>query len=108
MVQGGKMWKWDKNTIFLSPINFLQVFLSQVGKTGPGGKILYRFSSSSCPRSHLGRKGRKQRHKGKTLTQRERIFFPSTPPVKVEQLIAWPRRKQIKTQGKKNHIFYPS
>jgi hypothetical protein len=38
MVQGVKMWKWDKNTIFLSPINFLQVFLSQVGKTGPGVK----------------------------------------------------------------------
>ncbi len=28
-----------KNTIFLSPNNFVQVFLSQVGKkTGPGGK----------------------------------------------------------------------
>jgi hypothetical protein len=86
--------------IYLSPINFLQVFLSQVGKTGPGGKILCSFSSSSYPRSCLGRKGGKHRHRGKTLTQRERIFSPSTPPVKVEQLIAWPRRKQIKTGGK--------
>ena len=25
-------------------------------------------------------------------------IFPSTPPVKVEQLIAWPRREKIKTQ----------
>jgi hypothetical protein len=49
------------------------------------------------------------------LTQRERIFSPSTPPVKVEQLIAWPRREKIKkqgekikTQGEKYHIFSPS
>jgi hypothetical protein len=35
------------------------------------------------------------------LTQRERIFSPSTLPVKVEQLIARPRRKKIKTQGEK-------
>ena len=45
--------------------------------------------------------GEKHRHRGKTLTQRERIFSPSTPPVKVEQLIAWPRRDKIKTQGEK-------
>jgi hypothetical protein len=49
------------------------------------------------------------------LTQRERIFFPSTPPVKVEQFIARPRREKIKakgekikTQGEKYHIFSPS
>jgi hypothetical protein len=48
------------------------------------------------------------------LTQRERIFSPSTPPVKVEQLIAWPRGEKIKTQwekiktqGEKCHIFFP-
>ncbi len=56
-VHVGKIWKWEKNTIFLSPINFLQVFLSQVAKkTWPEGKILYCFSSSSYPRSCLGRK----------------------------------------------------
>jgi hypothetical protein len=39
MVQGGKKWKWEKNTIFHSPINFLQVFLSQIGKKlDHGGK----------------------------------------------------------------------
>ena len=39
IVHGGKIWKWEKNTIFLSPINFLQVFLSQVGKKlDQGGK----------------------------------------------------------------------
>ena len=32
---------------------------------------------------------------------RQRIFSPSTPPAKVEQLIAWPRREKMKTQGKK-------
>ncbi len=32
--------------------------------------------------------GEKNRRRGKTLTQRERICSPSTPPVKVEQLIA--------------------
>jgi hypothetical protein len=41
----------------------------------------------------------KHRHRGKTLTQRERLFSPSAPPVKVEQLIAWSRRETIKTQG---------
>jgi hypothetical protein len=41
------------------------------------------------------------------LTQRERIFSLSTPPVKVEHLIAWPRRKQIKTQGKKISNIFP-
>ncbi len=46
------------------------------------------------------------------MTQRERIFFPSTPPVKVEQLIAWPRGKNKDTVGKKdtggkNIIFFP-
>jgi len=30
-----------------------------------------------------------------------RIFSPSTPPAKVEQLIAWPRREKMKTQGEK-------
>jgi hypothetical protein len=35
------------------------------------------------------------------LTQRDRIFSPSTPQVKVEQLIAWPRREKNKdTEGK--------
>jgi hypothetical protein len=52
--------------------------------------------------------------RGKTLIQRERIFSPSTPPVKVEQLIAWPRRgkkrqrEKIKTQGEKISYISPS
>ncbi len=32
---------------------------------------------------------------------RQRIFSPSTTPAKVEQLIAWPRREKMKTQGEK-------
>jgi len=52
---------------------------------------------------------------------RQRIFSLCTPPAKVEQLIAWPRREKRKTQGekiktqgekrqrgKKYHIFSPS
>ncbi len=50
------------------------------------------------------------RRKGKINTiqhgqgekRRQRIFYPSTPPAKVEQLIAWPRREKMKTQGGKN------
>jgi hypothetical protein len=46
-------------------------------------------------------------HHARGNHQRERIFFPSTPPVKVEQLIAWPRRKQIMTQGEKISYIFP-
>ena len=58
---------------------------------------------------------------GQGEKHRLRIFSPSTPPAKVEQLIAWPRKKKMKTQGekiktqgenkdrgKKYHIFSPS
>ena len=38
---------------------------------------------------------------GQGEKHRQRIFFPSTSPAKVEQLIAWPRREKMKTQGKK-------
>ncbi len=31
----------------------------------------------------------------------------STPPVKVEQLIAWSRREKIKTQGEKISYIFP-
>jgi hypothetical protein len=66
-----------------------------------------------------------QHGQGEKHTQR--IFMPSKPPAKVEQLIAWPRREKMKTQGekkdtgkkiktrgknkdrgKKYHIFSPS
>jgi hypothetical protein len=38
---------------------------------------------------------------GQGEKHRLRIFSPSTPPAKVEQLIAWPRREKMKTQGEK-------
>jgi hypothetical protein len=89
-----------KNTIFLSPINFFTSFsVTSRKKTGPGGKILYCFSSSSYQK--LSRK------KGKINTiqhgqgEKHRLSTPSTPPAKVEQLIAWPRREKMKTQGEK-------
>ncbi len=37
---------------------------------------------------------------GQGEKHRQRIFCPSTPPAKVEQLIAWPRREKMKTRGK--------
>ena len=49
MVHGGKIWNWEKNTIFLSPINFLQVFLSQVGKKLDQGGKYYIVS----PQAHI-------------------------------------------------------
>ncbi len=52
---------------------------------------------------------------GQGEKHRLRTFSPITPPAKVEQLTAWPRREKmktqgekIKTQGKKYHIFSPS
>ena len=36
---------------------------------------------------------------GQGEKHRQRIFSPSTLPAKVEQLIAWPRREKMKTQG---------
>ena len=52
MVHGGKIWKWEKNTIFLSPnppLIFLQVFLSQVGKKLDQGGKYYIVS----PQAHI-------------------------------------------------------
>ncbi len=39
---------------------------------------------------------------GQGEKHRLRILSPITPPAKVEQLIAWPRREKMKTQG----VFY--
>ncbi len=49
MVHGGKNMEMGKNTIFLSPINFLQVFLSQVGKKLDQGGKYYIVS----PQAHI-------------------------------------------------------
>ena len=39
MVHGGKIWKWEKNTIFLSPINFFKSFsVTSRKKLDQGGK----------------------------------------------------------------------
>ncbi len=40
------------------------------------------------------------RQHGQGEKHRLRIFSTSTPPAKVEQLIAWPRREKMKTRGK--------
>ena len=53
----GEKYGNGKKYRFLSPINFFTSFsVTSRRKTGPGGKILYCFSSSSYPRSCLGRK----------------------------------------------------
>ena len=50
---------------------------------------------------------------GQGEKHRQRIFSPSTPPAKVEQLIAWPRREKmtqgekIKTLGEKISYIFP-
>ena len=85
-----------------SPINcFTSFSVTSRKKTGPGGKILYCFSSSSDQK--LSRKKGKINtiQHGQGEKHRQRIFSPSTPPAKVEQLIAWPRREKMKTQGEK-------
>jgi hypothetical protein len=74
-----------KNTIFLSPINWLQVFLSQEGINLTRGENIILFLLKLISKK-LSRKegkvntmehgqGEKHRHRGKTLTQRERIFL---------------------------------
>ncbi len=49
MVHGGNIWKLEKNTIFLSPINFVQIFLLQVGKKLDQGVKYYIVS----PQAHI-------------------------------------------------------
>jgi hypothetical protein len=44
---------------------------------------------------------------GQGEKHRQRIFSPSPPPAKVEQLIAWPRREKMKTQGEKISYIFP-
>ncbi len=84
---------WEKYTIFLSPIKF---FTSRKKNLTKGENIilfLLKLVSKKLSRKE-GKvntiqhgQGEKYIHRGKTLTQRVRIFCPSTPPVKVEQLL---------------------
>ncbi len=102
MVHGGKIWKWGKNTIFLSPINFLQVFLSQVGKNWTRGENIILFLLKFISKKLSSKKGKINTiQHGQGEKHRQRIFSPSTTPAIVEQLIAWPRREKMKTQGEK-------
>ena len=85
-----------KNTIFLPPINFFtSFFVTSMKKTGPGGKIYIISKKLSRKKGKINtiQHGQGKKH-------RQRIFSPSTPPAKVEQLIAWPRREKMKTRGK--------
>jgi hypothetical protein len=92
MANGGKIWKWEKIPFFFPPLIFLQVFLSQVGKKLDQGGKYYIVSPQAQKNTIQHDQGEKHR---------QRVFSPSTPPAKVEQLIAWPRREKMKTQGEK-------
>jgi hypothetical protein len=101
----GEKYGNGKKYHFSFPHKFFTSFLiTKRKKLDQGGK--YYIVS---PQAHIKEAvyGEKHRHRGKTLTQRERIFSPSTPPVKVEQLIEWPRREKIKTQGEKISYIFP-
>jgi hypothetical protein len=79
MVQGGKIWKWEKIPFFFPPLIFLQVFLSQVGKKLDQWGKYYIVS----PQAHIQEMSRKEGkvntkqhgqgvkhiHRGKTLIQ---------------------------------------
>jgi hypothetical protein len=83
MVQGEKIWKRGKNTIFLSPIHFFTSFsITSRKKSGPAGKKLFLLKLISKKLSRKEGKvntiqrgqREKHRHRAITLTQRERIF----------------------------------
>jgi hypothetical protein len=103
MVHAAKIWKWEKNTIFLSPINFLKSFsVTSRKKNWTRGEniILFLLKLISKKLSRKNGKINTIQH-GQREKHRQRIFSPRTPPAKVEQLIAWPRRGKMKTQGEK-------
>ena len=102
-----------KNTISLSPINFFTSFsVTSRKKLDQEGKC---FIVSPQAKKNTIQHDQGEKHK-------QRIFSPRSPPAKVDQLIAWPRREKMKTQGEKNkdtgakiktegekyHIFSPS
>ena len=91
-----------KNTVFFPPLIFLQIFLSQVGKKLDQREKIILFLLKLISKKLSRKKGKIntiQHDQGEK--HRQRISSPSTPPAKVEQLIAWPRREKMKTQGEK-------
>ena len=89
--------------MFLSPINFFTSFsVTSRKKTGPGGENIILFLLKLISKKLSRKKGKINTiQHGQGEKHRLRIFSPSTPPAKVEQLIAWPRREKMKTQGEK-------
>jgi hypothetical protein len=81
MVQGGKIWKWEKYgngekiLFFFPPLIFLQVFLSQVGKNWTRGENIILFLLKLISKKLSTKKGKintiqhgqgeKHRHRGK-------------------------------------------
>jgi hypothetical protein len=83
MVQGGKIWKWEKIPFFFPPLIFTNFSVTRRKNWTRGGNIilfLLKLMSKKLSRKE-GKVntmqhglGEKHRHRGKTLTQRERIF----------------------------------
>ena len=92
-----------KIPFFFPPLIFL-VFLSQVGKKLDQGGKYYIVSPQAHFQEAVWEERKNKYHTawpGRKKKHRQRISSPSTPPAKVEQLIAWPRREKMKTQGEK-------
>jgi hypothetical protein len=101
----------EKYTVFLSSLKFFTSFRSQVGKNQTRGENILLFLLKLITKKLSRKEGKgmargKNRHRGETLTKRERIFSPSTPPVKVEQLLHGLGGKN-KDTGVKNIIYSP-
>jgi hypothetical protein len=85
-----------KIPFFFPPLIFLQVFLSQVGKNWTRGENIILFLLKLISKKLSRKKGKINTiQHGQGEKHRQRIS------VKVEQLIAWPRREKMKTQGEK-------
>jgi hypothetical protein len=99
----GENMEMGKNTIFLSPINFFTSFsVTSRKKNWTRGENIKLFLLKLISKKLSRKKGKIntiQHDQGEK--HRQRIFSPSTTPAKVEQLIAWPRREKMNTQGEK-------
>ena len=102
MVYGGNIWKWEKIPFFFPPLIFYKFFCHKQEKNWTRGENIILFLLKLISKKLSRKKGKINTiQHGQGEKHRLRIFSPSTPPAKVEQLIAWPRREKMKTQGEK-------
>ncbi len=97
-----------KNTIFLSPIDFFTSFSVTSRKKLDQGENIILFLLKLISKKLFRKKGKINTiQHGQGEKHRQRLFSPSTLPAKVKQLIAWPRREKIKTEGEKISYIFP-